>query len=139
MLTGEYQHSMDSKGRVTVPSRFREELGERFYVMMGTDGCLNLLSEERVKAFTEKIMAMPPKEATKLFRNAFAQGAEVEPDKQGRILIPEKLRTYAGLSKDVTLIGASTKAELWDTQRWKAYNEAQDPEELEELMNLLIF
>jgi len=66
MLTGEYQHSMDPKGRVTVPSRFREELGERFYVMIGTDGCLNLLSEEQVGIATEKIKALPPKQAPQL-------------------------------------------------------------------------
>ncbi len=61
----------------------------------------------------------------------------MEPDKQGRILIPEQLRNYAGLTKDVTLVGESTRAELWDTGRWKAYNDAQDPADIEELMNLL--
>ncbi len=68
MLTGEYQHSMDPKGRVTVPSRFREELGERFYVMIGTDGCLNLLSEEQIQIATEKIKALPPQQAKLLLR-----------------------------------------------------------------------
>lgn len=139
MLTGEYQHSMDPKGRVTVPARFREELGERFYVMIGTDGCLNLLSEEQIQIATEKIKALPPKQAKLLIRKTFGQAAEVEPDKQGRILIPEQLRSYAGLEKDVTLVGASTRAELWDAGRWKAYNEEQSPEDIEELMNLLTF
>ena len=137
MLTGEYQHSMDPKGRVTVPSRFREELGERFYVMIGTDGCLNLLSEEQIQIATEKIKALPPQQAKLLLLKTFGQAAEVEPDKQGRILIPEQLRNYAGLTKDVTLVGESTRAELWDTGRWKAYNDAQDPADIEELMNLL--
>ena len=63
----------------------------------------------------------------------------MEPDKQGGILIPEKLREHAGLIKDVTLVGASTRAELWDTERWQAYNDAQSPEDVEELMNLLTF
>ena len=139
MLTGEYQHSMDPKGRVTVPSRFREELGERFYVMIGTDGCLNLLSEEQVGIATEKIKALPPKQAKLLLRKTFGQAAEVEPDKQGRILIPEKLREHAGLIKDVTLVGASTRAELWDTERWQAYNDEQSPEDVDEHMNLLTF
>lgn len=139
MLTGEYQHSMDQKGRVTVPTRFREELGERFYVMIGTDGCLNLLSEEQIAIATQKIKELPPQKSKLLMRKTFGQAAEVEPDKQGRILIPEKLRGYAGLERDVTLVGASTRAELWDTERWRAYNEAQSPEDVEELMNLLTF
>lgn len=139
MLTGEYRHSMDPKGRVTVPSRFREELGERFYVMIGTDGCLNLLSEGEIAKVTEKIKALPPRESKLLLRKTFGQAAEAEPDKQGRILIPEKLREYAGLTKDVTLVGASTRAELWDTGRWEAYNAGQSPEDVEELMNLLTF
>ena len=122
-----------------MPSRFREELGERFYVMIGTDGCLNLLSEEQVGIATEKIKALPPKQAKLLLRKTFGQAAEVEPDKQGRILIPEKLREHAGLIKDVTLVGASTRAELWDTERWQAYNDSQSPEDVEELMNLLTF
>ncbi len=139
MLTGEYQHSMDPKGRVTVPARFREELGQRFYVMIGADGCLNLLSEEQVEIATAKIKELPPKQAKLLLRKTFGQAAEVEPDRQGRILIPEKLREHAGLTKDVTLVGASTRAELWDTERWQAYNDAQSPEDVEELMNLIIF
>ncbi len=101
--------------------------------------CLNLLSEEQVGIATEKIKALPPKQAKLLLRKTFGQAAEVEPDKQGRILIPEKLREHAGLIKDVTLVGASTRAELWDTERWQAYNDAQSPEDVEELMNLLTF
>lgn len=139
MLTGEYQHSMDPKGRVTVPSRFREDLGDRFYVSTGTDGCLNLLSEEQFKRLSETIAAMPPAQAKLLQRKVFSQAAEVEPDKQGRILIPPGLRDYAGLERDVTLIGASTRAELWDTGRWEQYNAAQSQEDLEAVMNLLAF
>lgn len=139
MLTGEYQHSMDAKGRVTVPSRFREDLGDRFYVSTGTDGCLNLLSEAQFQKLADTIAAMPPAQAKLLQRKVFSKAAEVEPDKQGRILIPPQLREHAGLDKDVTVIGASTHAELWDTTRWTEYNDEQSQEDLEEYMNLLTF
>jgi len=139
MLTGEYQHTMDPKGRVTVPSRFREDLGERFYVSKGIDGCLFLLSEAQFQRLSETISAMPMAQAKVLQRFFFSRAAEAEPDKQGRILIPPGLREYAGLAKDVTLIGASTRAELWDTQRWQDYNAGQSEEDVEDMMNLLAF
>lgn len=139
MLTGEYQHSMDPKGRVTVPSRFREDLGDRFYVSTGKDGCLILLSEEQFRRLAENIAAMPPAQARVLQRVMFSKAAEVEPDKQGRILIPPGLREYAGLQREVVLIGASTRAELWDADRWAQYNAAQSQEDIEAVMDLLIF
>lgn len=139
MLTGEYQHSMDPKGRVTVPSRFREDLGDRFYVSTGKDGCLILLSDGQFQKLAENIAAMPPAQARVLQRVMFSKAAEVEPDKQGRILIPPGLRDYAGLQRDVVLIGASTRAELWDAGRWAEYNAAQSQEDIEAVMDLLIF
>ena len=114
MLTGEYQHNMDLKGRVTVPSKFREDLGDKFYVCKGLDGCLFLLSQAQWDKLVEKVSAM-------------------------RILIPQSLREHAGLEKDVTVIGAAVRAEIWDTARWNAYNESQTDEAIEASMNLLDF
>lgn len=137
MLTGEYQHNMDPKGRVTIPSRFREDLGERFYVCKGLDGCLFLLSQEQWDKLAEKLSAMPLSQGKAIQRYFFSGVAEAEPDKQGRILIPPKLREHAGLNKDVTVIGMMTRAEIWDTERWEAYNQEQTEESIEESMNFL--
>ena len=120
MLIGQYQHNIDAKNRVIVPAKFREDLGERFYVTKGLDGCLFVLSEEGWKRLQDKIVAMPMSKARQLQRFFFSGAAEVEPDKQGRILIPANLREYAHLDKDVTVVGASVRAEIWDTAQYQA-------------------
>ena len=139
MLTGEYQHNMDLKGRVTVPSKFREDLGDKFYVCRGLDGCLFLLSEAQWEELVKKVSAIPLAQGKGIQRYFFSGAAEVEPDKQGRILIPQNLRDHAGLSKDVTMIGAAVRAEIWDTARWTAYNDSQTNEAIEAAMALLQF
>lgn len=139
MLTGEYQHNMDLKGRVTVPSKFREDLGDTFYVCKGLDGCLFLLSQAQWDKLVEKVSAIPLAQGKAIQRYFFSGAAEVEPDKQGRILIPQNLREHAGLEKDVTVIGAAVRAEIWDTARWNAYNESQTDEAIEASMSLLDF
>ena len=139
MHTGEYQHNMDPKGRVTVPSKFREDLGDKFYVCKGLDGCLFVLSQSQWDKLCEKVAAMPLSKGKGIQRYFFSGAAEVEPDKQGRILIPPNLREFAGLDKDVTLIGAAVRAEIWDTRRWQEYNDSQTEENLEESMELLDF
>lgn len=139
MLTGEYQHNMDQKGRVTVPSKFREDLGDKFYVCRGLDGCLFLLSQSQWDSLVEKVAAIPLAQGKGIQRYFFSGAAEVEPDKQGRILIPQNLRDHAGLARDVTVIGAAVRAEIWDTARWAAYNESQTDEAIEASMNLLDF
>ena len=139
MLTGEYQHNMDPKGRVTVPSKFREDLGDKFYVCRCLDGCLFLLSQARWDDLVQKVSAIPLAQGKGIQRYFFSGAAEVEPDKQGRILIPQNLREHAGLEKDVTVIGAAVRAEIWDTARWAAYNESQTDEAIEASMSLLQF
>ncbi len=139
MLMGEYQHNMDLKGRVTIPSKFREDLGDKFYVSKGLDGCLFVLSCAQWERLVEKVSAIPMAQGKAIQRYFFSGAAEVEPDKQGRILIPQNLRDHAGLEKDVTVIGAATRAEIWDTARWNAYNDSQTDENVEAAMNLLDF
>lgn len=139
MLMGEYQHNMDLKGRVTVPSRFRDDLGEKFYVTKGIDNCLFIMSQSEWEKLTEKITAIPMSKGRGIQRHFFAGAAEVEPDKQGRILIPQSLRDYAGLDKDCTVIGSANHAEIWDSGRWKEYVDSQTEEALEASMDLLDF
>lgn len=139
MLIGQYQHNIDVKSRVIVPAKFREDLGERFYVTKGLDGCLFVLSEKGWKHLQDKIVAMPISKTRQLQRFFFSGAAEVEPDKQGRILIPQPLKDYAGIEKDVTFIGTGDRAEIWSTARWTEFNNDLTEDSIAEAMDLLSF
>jgi len=117
-LTGEYQHTIDGKGRLFVPAKLRAELGEFFYVTKGLDNCLFVYPAKNWADIEEKIAALPLSKSRNLQRMLFASAIRCEVDGQGRILIPQKLRQYAGLEKDVTIIGVSSRAEIWDSERW---------------------
>ena len=103
-MTGEYQHSLDSKGRLFIPAKLRDELGEVFYITLSMDRCLCAYSSENWQLFSEKVNAMPYVKQRKM-RPLFAHAARCELDSQGRALIPQNLRDYAGLSKAVTVVG----------------------------------
>lgn len=122
MFTGEYNHSLDPKGRVIMPAKFREELGESFMLTMGFDGCICVYSNEEWMTFVEKLRTLPElrREARQTIRHFVARAAQCELDKQGRILIPQKLREYAGLIKDVVFVGVLSKIEVWSRERWEA-------------------
>lgn len=139
MLIGTYQHNIDAKSRVIVPAKFREDLGQHFYVTKGLDGCLFVLPEQGWEQLRSKIAAMPLSKSRSLQRFFFAGAADVEPDKQGRILIPQNLREYAGLEKDVTIVGTSVRAEIWSTERWNAVNSQLTEENIAEAMDALEF
>ena len=116
-MTGQYAHNIDAKGRLFIPARLREELGQTFHVTVGMDHCLSIYSDESWAAFTDKVRSLPYSKA-KALRPLFANAVDCEPDGQGRILIPAKLREYAGLQKEVVVIGSFDRAEIWNAERW---------------------
>ena len=119
-LMGTYYHNIDAKGRMNFPTKLREILGTTFYVTKGLDQpCLTVCSA-----------AIPESKGGQLRRWLFSGAGVLTPDKQGRVLIPQDLRQFAGLEKDVVVIGANTKAEIWDRARWEALNAAWDPREM---------
>ena len=120
-MTGGYEHTLDSKGRLSIPVRLREELGNVFFVTLSMDKCLSAFSSESWQALTDKVNAMPYVKQRKM-RPLFAHAAKCELDAQGRILIPQNLRDYAGLTKDVTVVGCNNHAEFWDSESWAAVN-----------------
>jgi len=128
LFYGEYQHTVDAKGRVIIPSRFREGLGERFILTKGLDDCLFAYSSEEWSNLESKLKTLPltSKDARAFIRFFFSGAAECEVDKQGRILIPTNLRDYAGLDKDVYIIGVSTRVEIWDRTKWESYSNNED-------------
>ncbi len=126
MFMGEYQHSIDAKGRLIIPSKFRQELGENFVVTKGLDRCLFVYPWNEWNTLEKKLKSLPftKADARAFVRFFFSGAAESEIDKQGRILIPSVLREYAKLEKDVIIIGVSTRVEIWSSALWKEYNEA---------------
>ena len=125
-VTGQYQHSIDAKGRLFIPAKLREELGDTFYVTIaGTDRCLAVYSEEEWAKLTEKFESLPYTKAKTAIRSLYANAAKCEPDAQGRILLPQKLRAYAELEKDVVVAGVSKRAEIWNAEKWGALEAAE--------------
>ena len=118
MFMGEYNHTIDAKGRVIVPSKFRETLGDEFVVTKGLDGCLFVYDNNEWTAFEEKLKSLPitNKEARQFVRFFLAGAASVEVDKQGRILLPAVLRDFAGITKDAVLVGVGNRVEIWSKE-----------------------
>lgn len=137
MLIGEYQHNIDIKGRVAIPAKFRDDLGPQFYITKGLDDCLFVLPLSEWSRLEEKIRAMPISKARGLQRFFFSGAAEVQPDKQGRILIPQQLREHAKLNKEITLIGTLSRVEIWDSEKWKEFNSNLTQESIEDAMDML--
>ena len=133
-MTGQFSHNIDAKGRLFTPASLRKELGQTFHVTVGQDHCLSVYSDESWAAFMAKLKELSYNEVKKL-RALFAYAADCEPDSQGRILIPAKLREYAGLTKEVVVVGSFDRAEIWSAERWAAIeNEAFSTGALEQAM-----
>ena len=120
MFMGEYNHTIDAKGRLIVPVKFREILGDNFIVTKGLDGCLFVYPNDEWTRFEEKLKGLPltNKNARQFTRFFLAGAAACEVDKQGRILLPQVLREVASLEKDVVLVGVASRIELWSRERW---------------------
>ena len=138
-VTGEFQHSLDNKSRLFIPAKLREELGEVFYMTLSMDRCLCVYNAENWQVFSDKVGAMPYVQQRRM-RPLFAHAARCELDSQGRTIIPQNLRAYAGLTKNVTVVGCNNHAELWDSEAWKRVYEAEStPENIAAAMEELGF
>ena len=139
MFMGEYNHTVDAKGRLIVPSKFREQLGDEFVVTKGLDGCLFVYENTEWKALEEKLHALPlPNANARKFSRFFLAGATTcEVDKQGRILLPAVLREYAGIGKEAVLAGVLNRVEIWSKERWMDNSEYEDVNQLAEHMSEL--
>jgi len=126
---GEYTHTIDIKGRIILPAKLRDELGESFIVTKGLDKCLFVYGKDEWAILENKLKQLPlaKPEARAFVRFFFAGAAELECDKQGRVLLPNNLREYAQLDKDVAVIGVSNRVEIWSKEAWDKYNEEVAP------------
>jgi len=128
MFIGEYSHNIDDKGRMAVPSKFRQKLKNGAVVTRGLDNCLFLYSKEEWEKLAEQIAASPINKAnSRAFSRFMLAGAmEAEFDKQGRILLPDYLRGHAGLKKKAIVAGLYSRIEIWDEDTWKKYSKANE-------------
>lgn len=134
MLLGEYNHTIDEKSRVIVPSKFRDDLGSTFVVTKGFDTCLFAFSITEWSNFEAKLKTLPlsNENARKYVRYFMAGATECQVDKQGRILIPSNLKEHAGLKKEIVITGVSTRVEIWDREKWNNYT-SNDNIDLDEI------
>jgi len=139
MLIGEYEHTIDAKGRLSMPSKLRRDMGEAFIVTKGLDGCLFAFSQEEWKNFETKLKSLPlsDKNARNFVRFFLAGATECEIDKQGRFLIPSNLREAGKLEKEVVIIGVGTRLEIWNKDIWNSKDEEISADEIAENMTLL--
>lgn len=140
MFIGEYEHALDSKNRIIVPSKFREELGTKFILTKGLDGCLYAYPLNEWKSLEEKLKKLPltNKNARAFVRFFFSGANEMELDKQGRTLIPQSLLEYAEVKKEIVSIGVSNRVEIWSKEKWEEYNNSNiDFDDIAEQMSEL--
>ena len=139
MLIGEYEHSLDAKGRLIMPSKLRIDMGEKFIVTKGLDGCLFAFSQNEWLNFESKLKALPlsDKNARNFVRFFLSGATECELDKQGRFLIPGNLREAAKLEKEAVIIGVGTRLEIWNKEVWASKDEEISADEIAENMTML--
>lgn len=127
MFFGTSTHSIDSKGRIVLPARFREKLGESFYIAKGFFDCVQVLSHEEFENLRKNIKALPAQSALALQYAIIATAVEVTPNSQGRIPIPQNLREFAQLSKEAVVLGLDKRVEIWDKDKFNEFNKANQP------------
>ena len=136
MLMGEYSHSLDTKGRLIMPAKLRQVIGDKFILTKGLDGCLFAFSQTEWNNFEEKLKGLPlsDKNARNFVRFFLSGATECEIDKQGRFLIPTNLRISANLEKDAIIIGVGTRIEIWNKETWEKCDEEISADEIAENM-----
>lgn len=119
MSSGEYEHSVDEKGRLTIPARFRAELGEEVSVTRGLDGCLFVYPQDVWHVLCERVASLPlARRDARIFSRMICSGTECKLDKQGRILLPTPLRKHAAIESEVVVVGIDSRLEIWSKERW---------------------
>ena len=137
MFLGTSDHSLDAKGRVILPTKFREELGESFYLTMGFERCVQVMSVAEFDRLREQIRLLPADKALALQYLLISPAVLVSPNSQGRVSIPQKLRDDVGLSTDVTVVGMDARIEIWDKATFDAFMERQKQASVKEALELL--
>lgn len=130
-MYGEFEHTVDAKGRMNFPAKLRDEFGEHFYISKSfNERCLTVYTEKSWNDLRENLKGKPSKIALPVERFIFGSACEAEPDKQGRIAIAPALRSYAGITSEVVVVGINDRAEIWDKASWEKYNSVTTPDDI---------
>ena len=134
MLMGNYSHSIDSKNRLIIPAKLKEQLGANITIIKDSDKCLCVYSEEEWKKYTAKFDVLTKSEAKQIARYIYANAIEVQPDSQGRVLLPQEMVDFAGIRKNVVTVGCGKYVEIWSEERWNDMNMGDEPEDFAETL-----
>ncbi|MCQ2436081.1 MAG: division/cell wall cluster transcriptional repressor MraZ [Clostridia bacterium] len=137
MFLGEYEHTLDAKGRLFIPAKFRDELGDSFIMTRGIDNCLVIYSAAEWQKYTDKINEIPASQARRIRRFVYANAQDCEPDTHGRVVVSQSLREYASIEKDVVFTGAGSYIEVWSADAWAKERENETSDEIAALMETL--
>ena len=139
VLIGEYNHNLDAKGRTSIPSKFRDDLGGNFVLSKGLDDCLYAYSKEEWEGFQNELLALKGSDGLKVRRFFLGGATECEIDSLGRVVIPQPFRDYAGLSREIVILGVANRAEIWDREKWNKYmsDSSFDSDEIAKAMERL--
>ncbi len=134
MLTGKYRHALDTKARIILPAKIREQLGSPITVLRGSDRCLTLYSAEEWEIYAQKISALPRTQVRELTRYLYSNSMEVKPDAQGRVLLPSELLKFAGIEKNMVTVGCGRYAEIWAEEIWNEQHLDEAPPDYAKLL-----
>ena len=135
MLTDRFEHSLDGKNRLIIPAKHREQLGPVFMITQSIDNCLQVYSMEEWKKYSDKLDALPNKKLAAVRRFIYSNASEVTPDSQGRVVISPALKRFAGIEKNVVIVGCGNIAEIWASEKWEEINSEDNLASVAELMD----
>ena len=134
MLTGKYSHSIDAKNRLIIPSKIKEQLGDTITILRGSDKCLTLYSAEEWENYARKISELPKTQVRALTRYLYSNSIEVQPDSQGRVMLPAEMVKYAEITKNIITVGCGKYAEIWSEEVWNEQNLEEAPEDFTSML-----
>lgn len=134
MLTGKYHHALDTKARIIIPAKIKEQLGAPITVLRGSDKCLTLYSAEEWESYAKKISELPRTQVRALTRYLYSNSVEVNPDAQGRVSLPQEMLKFAGIQKNIITVGCGRYAEIWAEEIWNEQNLDEEPENYAEML-----
>ena len=128
MLTGKYNHSLDTKNRIIIPSKLKEQLGAKITIMRGSDKCLTMYSAEEWESYAQKISELPKTQVREITRYLYSNSIEVQPDSQGRVMLQPEMLAFAGITKNIITVGCGKYAEIWSEEVWNEQQLDKEPE-----------
>ena len=134
MLTGKYKHSLDTKNRLIIPSRLKEQLGDTVTILRGSDRCLTVYSAEEWEKYAQKISELPKTQVRALTRYLYSNSLEVKPDAQGRVMLPEEMLQYANITKNIITVGCGKYVEIWSEEVWEEQQLDDEPEDFTKML-----